>query len=130
MTTDDAEQAARDRESGDWYVARMDEVDAMDGAAETRARSYDVLRLAPGAPVVDVGCCSGRAVAELDGRGHHAIGVDLQPRVVEVAAERHPTGDFRVGSAYDLPLADAEAAGYRADKVFHLLDVQEVDKNS
>jgi SAM-dependent methyltransferase len=123
-----AEEAAAEqvmRESGEWYVARMDDVDAMQGAAEARTRSYELLDLAPGAAVVDVGCCSGRAVAELDARGHRGIGVDILPRVVEIAEERHPGGDFRVGDVYDLPLADGEVTGYRADKVYHLIDDQQ-----
>jgi SAM-dependent methyltransferase len=120
-----AEQAEQARESGEWYVARMDEVDRLPGSAEARARSYDLLRLARDAAVVDVGCCSGRAVAELDRRGHRGVGVDLNARAVEIARERHPSGDFRVGSIFELPLPDAAMAGYRADKLYHLIPDQQ-----
>jgi SAM-dependent methyltransferase len=115
----------QDRDSGEWYVARMDEVDALPGSAETRARSYALLDLTPGDTVVDVGCCSGRAVAELDALGCRAIGIDLLARALEIAADRHPEGDFRIGSVFDLPLADGEAAGYRADKLYHLIPDQQ-----
>ncbi|WP_308257416.1 methyltransferase domain-containing protein [Pseudonocardia lacus] len=103
-------------------LARLDLADALPAAARLRARSYDLLAVPPGAAVVDVGCGSGLAVAELVARGVRAIGVDPDPAVLAVAAGRRPGHDFRRSDAYALPLADGEVAGYRADKVFHLLD--------
>ncbi|AOR35679.1 hypothetical protein BFF78_35525 [Streptomyces fodineus] len=44
-------------------------------AEQLRRDSYALLRLRPGAPVVDVGCGTGRAVAELTGRGARAVGI-------------------------------------------------------
>jgi ubiquinone/menaquinone biosynthesis C-methylase UbiE len=60
-------------------------------------------------------------VAELAERGVRAIGVDLSERMIAVARGRWPDADFRVAGAYSLPLPDASADGYRADKVFHEL---------
>jgi ubiquinone/menaquinone biosynthesis C-methylase UbiE len=91
------------------------------GAAALRARSYQLLRLAPGAAVVDVGCGTGRAVAELAERGARAIGVDLDPAMLAAARGRFPGLDLRAADAVDLPLGDGDAHGYRADKVFHML---------
>ncbi|RSM55674.1 SAM-dependent methyltransferase [Actinoplanes sp. ATCC 53533] len=91
------------------------------GAAALRARSYELLRPAPGAPVVDVGCGTGRAVAELAERGARAIGVDLDPAMLAAARSRFPGLDLRAADAADLPLSDGEAHGYRADKVYHML---------
>ncbi|GII86968.1 methyltransferase [Sphaerisporangium siamense] len=102
-------------------VALLDAVDAQPGAKELRDRSYELLRLAPGACVVDVGCGAGRAVAELNARGMRAIGVDAAGRMVEAARRRGPELDVRLGDAGDLPLEDGQAAGYRADKVYHEL---------
>jgi ubiquinone/menaquinone biosynthesis C-methylase UbiE len=98
-----------------------DLAEAVPGAAALRRRSYEVLALPPGSSVVDVGCGTGCAVAELAERGARPVGVDLSGEVIAVARRRWPGLDLRVGDAYRLPLADASVAGYRADKVFHEL---------
>lgn len=68
--------------------------------------------------MVDVGCGGGRAVGELAGR---AIGVDLNPEMIEVARQRWPDGEFHVADATALPFGDGSFTGYRADKVLHAL---------
>lgn len=102
-------------------IPQLDAVDESPGAAGLRARSYELLRAARGALVVDVGCGTGRAVAELADQGARAMGIDVNDQMIALAREGWPHGDFRVGDAYALPLADGEAAGYRADKVIHTL---------
>jgi ubiquinone/menaquinone biosynthesis C-methylase UbiE len=95
-------------------------LDALDELPQARAlREHTYPRL--GETVVDVGCGSGRAVGELAARGVRAVGVDLDPAMVEVAGQRWPSADFRVGDATALPLDDASVTGYRADKVLHVL---------
>jgi len=91
------------------------------GAAALRARSYHLLRLTPDATVVDVGCGTGRAVAELAERGARAVGVDLDPAMLAAAHGRFPGLDLRAADAAELPLGDGDAHGYRADKVYHML---------
>lgn len=103
-------------------VALLDAADRLPGAADLRARSYELLRLPSGAAVVDVGCGAGRAVAELTELGAGAVGLDVDQRMIDIARERWPRADFRVADAYELPLEDGSLAGYRADKVFHELD--------
>jgi SAM-dependent methyltransferase len=112
----------RTSEETDALIALLDIGDNIPGAAELRARSYELLGLAPGAAVADVGCGSGRAVAEMAERGARAIGVDLDERMVAVAGQRWPAAEFRVAGAYGLPFADGELRGYRAEKVYHVLD--------
>src|SRR4051812_19298358 len=102
-------------------IGQLDAAETRPDAVAARARTHDLLRLNPGATVVDVGCGTGRAVAELAGRGARAIGVDLDPAMLAVARERHADLDFRSADAAGLPLAEGEARGYRADKVFHML---------
>ncbi|MFE7410307.1 methyltransferase domain-containing protein [Streptomyces laurentii] len=117
MTT----ETAGSGRSTDALAALLDAADRMPGAAELRSFSYDVLGAAPGRSVVDVGCGAGRAVAELDGRGAAAVGVDPDARMIALARSRWPEADFRIAGAYELPLADSSVHGYRADKVFHEL---------
>ncbi|MEO3930108.1 methyltransferase domain-containing protein [Micromonosporaceae bacterium B7E4] len=105
----------------DTLIRVLDAADAMPGAAQLRARTYELLRLAPSATVVDVGCGTGRAVAELTGQGATAIGVEPDPAMLTAAHTRFPDIDVRAADAADLPLPDGQALGYRADKVYHIL---------
>lgn len=97
----------------------LDLADSLPGSPELRARTYELLELPEGAPVVDVGCGTGRAVSELAELGAKPIGIDVNPEMIEAAKARWPQ-DFRVGDAYHLPVRDV--LGYRADKVLHALD--------
>ncbi|MFE3178728.1 methyltransferase domain-containing protein [Amycolatopsis sp. NPDC059090] len=110
--------------STETLIRLLDAADALPGAADLRARTYDLLRLDPGEAVVDVGCGSGRAVAELADLGANAVGVDPDPGMLDAARQRWPRLDFQAGTAEALPLADGAVTGYRADKVFH--DVRDV----
>ncbi|MGK5440431.1 methyltransferase domain-containing protein [Micromonospora sp. URMC 105] len=105
----------------DTLIRMLDAAETMPAAARLRARSYELLRLPPDATVVDVGCGTARAVAELAEQAAHAIGVDLDPAMLAAARSRFPDIDLRVADAADLPLADGQAHGYRADKVYHVL---------
>ncbi|MEU8038892.1 methyltransferase domain-containing protein [Streptosporangium sp. NPDC049078] len=95
----------------------LDAYDDLPQARHLRERTYQAL----GDTVVDVGCGSGRAVGELAARGVRAIGVDLDPAMIKIAAERRPAGEFRLADATALPLDDGSVTGYRADKVLHTL---------
>src|SRR5215813_6476828 len=102
-------------------ITQLDAVDESPGAAALRARSYELLRAVQGTLVVDVGCGAGRAVAELADQRVRVIGIDVNDQMIALARQRWPSGEFRVGDAYALPLGNGEAAGYRADKVIHAL---------
>jgi SAM-dependent methyltransferase len=112
----------RTSDDTDALIALLDIGDSLPGASELRARSYALLGIAPDAAVVDVGCGAGTAAAEMAGRGARAVGIDPDERMVAVAGERWPAADFRVANAYELPFGDGEVHGYRADKVYHVLD--------
>ncbi|MFJ1455045.1 methyltransferase domain-containing protein [Nocardia sp. N2S4-5] len=98
-------------------LTMLDAFDNLPQARELRERSYQDL----GDTVVDVGCGGGRAVGELADRGVRALGLDLNPAMLEAAAARWPAGEFRLGDATALPLEDGSVTGYRADKVLHTL---------
>ncbi|WP_406064351.1 methyltransferase domain-containing protein [Micromonospora sp. NBC_00860] len=103
-------------------LAVLDAIESEPAAVQLRTRSYELLGDLAGRTVVDAGCGSGRAVAELAERGSHAVGVDLDPEMIAVARQRWPAGEFHVGDAAELPLETGSAAFYRADKVLHVLD--------
>ena len=105
----------------DTLIRLLDAAETMPAAARLRARSHQLLRLPPGATVVDVGCGTARAVAELAEHAAHAIGVDLDPAMLAAARSRFPDIDVRAADATELPLGDGQAHGYRADKVYHVL---------
>jgi ubiquinone/menaquinone biosynthesis C-methylase UbiE len=105
----------------DALIRQLDAAEAMPAAARLRARSYELLRLPPGATVIDVGCGTARAVAELAELAAHAIGVDLDEAMLAAARRRFPDVDVRAADVTELPLGDGQAHGYRADKVYHVL---------
>jgi ubiquinone/menaquinone biosynthesis C-methylase UbiE len=101
------------------FLTALDRFETLPAAARLRDHSYELLRLRTGDGVVDVGCGTGRAVAELAALGATATGVDLNPEMVGVARERYPRGDYRVGDADRLPFPDGTLRGHRTDKVLH-----------
>lgn len=64
----------------------------------------DRVRAVGGGPVADVGCGPGDITAKLQGLGVDAFGIDLSPRMVDVARRAHPGLRFDVGSMTDLDL--------------------------
>jgi SAM-dependent methyltransferase len=75
---------------------------------------------AGGGPVADVGCGPGVVTSSLADRGLDVRGVDLSPRMVELARQDHPHLRFEVGTMTALPFADGELAGVLAWwSIFH-----------
>ena len=67
---------------------------------------HERLGIRDGTQLLDVGCGPGGAVFLAAGRGARVAGLDASPDSVEVARERVPTGDFRVGDMESLPWPD------------------------
>ncbi|WP_116246583.1 methyltransferase domain-containing protein [Nocardiopsis sp. FIRDI 009] len=118
----DADPVSASTEATDRLIARLDRFDRRPEARALRARITELLDLAPGATVADVGCGSGLAVAELADAGLTAVGIDPDPRMLAHARARRPDLDLRQADAYALPLPDGALRGYRAEKVYHVLD--------
>ena len=100
----------------------LERIEERPGAAELRAASYRMLGLRRGATCVDVACGAGHAVAELARQGLKVTGVDADPDAVEAARERAPGAMFHVAHSDDLPLEAGSMDGYRALRLFHLLE--------
>jgi SAM-dependent methyltransferase len=67
--------------------------------------------LVDGGRVCDVGCGPGQVARYLHERGCDVFGIDLSPRMVELAARLNPGIEFRVNDLRSLELADATLAG-------------------
>ena len=83
------------------------------GVERLRRLGLDALkpRISPGAKVLDLCCGSGEAAAPWLEAGFAVTGLDLSPRALDLAAQRHPTMERVEGLAEDPPLA---AAGFSA----------------
>ena len=92
-----------------------------------KTRSFELLLLAEGDQVLDVGCGLGEDVRAIAGlvRGVSVVGIDAsEDKIRDASAQTlglpRPV-DFRVGDAYALPFEDATFDACRADRVFHHL---------
>lgn len=57
--------------------------------------------------MLEVGCGEGRVARDLRARGFEVTGLDIAPTLVEAARDADPFGEYVVGDAAALPLADA-----------------------
>lgn len=67
---------------------------------------------------VDIGCGTGRTVADLGRLGKDVVGVDSSQAMVDAAVTRFPHCRFVKGDALALESGDAELSWYRAERVF------------
>jgi ubiquinone/menaquinone biosynthesis C-methylase UbiE len=99
------------------------------GAAAQRYKtlSYDLLRLAPGMQILDVGCGIGAdlpALAERVGADGLVVGIDQNPHLLQAAQQAQATrNNVRVslGKAEQLPFAHRSFDGVRADRMLQYL---------
>ena len=66
--------------------------------------------LKPGAAVLDLCCGSGEAAAPWLAAGFAVTGLDVSPRALDLAAQRHPSLERVEGLAENPPLADASCS--------------------
>src|SRR5690348_12791553 len=64
---------------------------------------HERLGIGNGTRLLDVGCGPGGAALLAAERGARVAGLDVAADAVEVASERVPAGDFRVGDMESLP---------------------------
>ncbi|KAA2265750.1 methyltransferase domain-containing protein [Solihabitans fulvus] len=74
----------------------------------------DVVKAADGGPVAELGCGPGLITAHLHSLGLAIRGIDLSPKMVAVARQRHPELQFDEGSMLDLDLPDESLRGVLA----------------
>lgn len=71
----------------------------------------ELVRDSGGGPVADLGCGPGHITAHLQQLGVSAFGIDLSPKMIDVARHSYPGLRFETGSMTDLRLADGSVAG-------------------
>jgi ubiquinone/menaquinone biosynthesis C-methylase UbiE len=78
--------------------------------ADVHAALVDALAPQPGEEYLDVGCGAGHVAELAAGTGAHVTGIDLSPRLIEVAKARAAAGGFHihysVGDAESLDVPD------------------------
>jgi SAM-dependent methyltransferase len=97
---------------------------------------FQAAEVGAGSKLLDVGCGPGLAAHLAAQRGTHVAGLDAAEPSLEVARERTPQGDFRVGEMEDLPWPDNafdivtgfNAFQYAADVVSALREARRVAK--
>lgn len=101
MTTGEAHGQLWSRGARDW--AHFMEPNARPLYQEVQRR----LSVSEGTRLLDVGCGPGGAALMAHERGARVAGLDASPGSIEVARERIPDGDFRVGDMETLPWPDS-----------------------
>lgn len=114
-----ARRVARYDELADWRLKHL----ASRHYYSERLRRLVQSLVLPGARVLEVGCGLGDLLAVLD--ASEAVGIDVSPRMIQLAKERHPDLDLRVLDVeHDtLPEGPFDAI-VLSDVVGHLHDIQ------
>lgn len=62
--------------------------------------------IADGVRILDVACGSGLALRHAEAMGATTAGIDAAESLIEIARDRNPNSDLRLGSMFELPWAD------------------------
>lgn len=96
-------------QSAAWSAGAFEEV--AESIHDMHVALADALDPQPGERWLDVACGAGNLAELAAGAGAHVTGIDLSPRLVEVAKARAQAGgydiEYRVGDAESLDVADA-----------------------
>ena len=67
---------------------------------------FQRIRIADGVRVLDMACGSGLALRHAAAMGATTAGIDAAESLIEIARDRNPDSDLRLGSMFELPWAD------------------------
>lgn len=95
------------------YVKRVPNLPDAVGRAMLTAFA-ELAREADRGPIADLGCGPGRLTNYLTSHGVSAFGVDLSPKMIELAREAFPAIRFTVGSMTALDIGNDELGGILA----------------
>lgn len=88
-----------------WYVERFRKMADEGADIVGEARMIDAM-LDRSGRVLDAGCGPGRLGGYLHRAGHHVVGVDVDPVLIEAAKEDHPGPTWLVGDLAELNLPE------------------------
>lgn len=108
---------------------QLDDIASTKAMAAAKQRSLELLRLAAGASVLDVGCGNGpelEALAKIVGSGGRVVGLDRSSALIAAArarglVDRGPI-ELLVGDAQTLPFDEAQFDACRIDRTLQHLD--------
>lgn len=86
-----------------WYVDHFRGLAAEGADLGGEARFIDAIA-SPRSRILDAGCGPGRTGAVLHDRGHHVVGVDVDPELIEAARADHPGPRWIVADLAELDL--------------------------
>jgi SAM-dependent methyltransferase len=86
-----------------WYVERFRSMARAGDDLAGEARLVDAM-VPRGARILDAGCGPGRLGGYLSAAGHHVVGVDVDPVLIEAAEQDHPGPRWLVGDLAELDL--------------------------
>lgn len=90
-----------------WGARARDWAEVQEGQCAAAFQAVlDHAGVGPGTRHLDVGCGAGMAAALSAGRGAAVSGLDAAEALLEIAWERTPGGDFRLGDVEALPFGD------------------------
>lgn len=96
-------KVAADPGHSQWYIERFRAMASAGDDLAGEARFVDAM--APrGARILDAGCGPGRVGGYLASVGHHVVGVDVDPALIEAAEQDHPGPRWLVGDLAELDL--------------------------
>lgn len=75
-------------------------------ALDTIIAIFGRVDVSAGARLLDIACGSGLALRLAGGMGATTAGIDAAEALIEIARDRNPGADVRLGSMFDLPWAD------------------------
>ncbi len=76
----------------------------------------------PGSKVIEIGCGTGDLLHSL--APVRGVGIDISPKMIEIARSKYPDLDFLVGDAEDLPLSEPFDYVILSDVIGYMEDVQ------
>ncbi|MGW0497823.1 class I SAM-dependent methyltransferase [Streptomyces sp. NPDC003007] len=100
------------------YARRVKEPAELDPVSRAMLAAFAGLAALLG-PVADLGCGPGKVTAHLAALGVPVFGVDVSPRMIELARAAHPELRFTVGSMTALDIDDGELGGVLAYYATH-----------